>query len=270
MMATETKADISAAIVSAAAAPVAGSEYVFAVLVRVIWNCFLESRGLRPAGDATEPTREKIVREIDSRGLFRIDARRTTPRGARDYVIIYVLSDKGKYTHKSDQLASLLLGVKSEPGARDGKLDEVILVAPPEFFYKKNLVGVVEGYQKAEAPETPADLEGKAAFYSMYPYHLFVTDLRKRKDIPRHTVMSPEDADRELKAMRLSGRDVPTIYETDPPAVWEGARAGQLLKIVRDSETAMTAVTYRLVIRPTVLPFSARQKAAPSEREERE
>jgi DNA-directed RNA polymerase subunit H (RpoH/RPB5) len=243
---------------------VTAGEYPAYAVTKILWSAFLPYRGLEPvfrearigATDAgarapsakpEEPTRDAIVNEMEHRGLLRIDAKRRSPRGERDHVIILVLAPTGKYAHFSPDLRALLGGLDSEPATR-GKLDEVMLVVEPEFFRKKNLVEVVKAFQEREA--SGADPDGTGPVYNAFPFHVFSNDVPKRKDVPRHRIMSDSEVKAYLDRERLNPKDLFAIYSSDPPIIWLGGRPGQFVEIHRDSETAGAALVVRYITRP--------------------
>jgi DNA-directed RNA polymerase subunit H (RpoH/RPB5) len=74
--------------------------------------------------------------------------------------------------------------------------------------------------------------------------------------------MAPEEGARMLREGRLARGDLPAIYANDPPLVWAGARAGQIVEITSDSLTAGEAVSHRRVVEPVYDPPSKGRKAA--------
>ena len=70
----------------------------------------------------------------------------------------------------------------------------------------------------------------------------------KHKLVPKHEIISKEEAEELLKKYRIKPWKLPLIKASDPAAKMIGAKPGDILKITRKSPTAGKAITYRYVI----------------------
>jgi DNA-directed RNA polymerase subunit H len=205
----------------------------------------LAPRGLGD-GPVRRFTEDEVISDMERFGYVRLDATREVPRGNRDWIVILVLSVTSRYSLHAPDLRKLLFeGLDLEKSTKEGRLDELIIVAEEPFFEKKNLTDIVKECRSRQAGGV--DEEGVEAFYSAVAYHNFSYVLPKNASVPPHRVMTPEEVDRMLASERIVRSDLPVIHTYDPPIIWNGGREGQVVEITRDSQTAGTAVYWRRI-----------------------
>ncbi|MDP8023351.1 MAG: DNA-directed RNA polymerase subunit H [Nitrososphaeria archaeon] len=73
-------------------------------------------------------------------------------------------------------------------------------------------------------------------------------DILKNKYVPQHIILSKEEVDELLKKYHAKLEQLPKIRSTDPVIRAIGAKPGDVIKIIRESETAGTTEYYRMVV----------------------
>ncbi|MCY0874067.1 MAG: DNA-directed RNA polymerase subunit H [Acidianus infernus] len=73
-------------------------------------------------------------------------------------------------------------------------------------------------------------------------------DPRLHSLVPKHEVLSIEEAYKVLKALGVSPEQLPWIKASDPVVKAIGAKPGDIIKITRKSQTVGETVIYRYVI----------------------
>jgi len=186
---------------------------------------------------------------MDQFGYVRIDALCDdgSARGARTWVVFLVLSGSKKPSNFKPDFCRLLDGINAERPTKEGRLNELIIIAEKSFFAKKNLTEVIRETRKKNQVDGP-DLEGRAPFYSAYPYCNFTVVIPDHECVYPHRVMAPCEVNNLLQKEHLKLQDLPAICNNDPPVIWAGGRSGQVVEIKRDSQTAGMAIYYRRII----------------------
>jgi DNA-directed RNA polymerase I, II, and III subunit RPABC1 len=73
-------------------------------------------------------------------------------------------------------------------------------------------------------------------------------DVTEHELVPRHVVLEPAEKRELLRRYKLKEMQLPRIQAEDPVARFYGVEKGQVMKIIRPSETAGRYVTYRVVM----------------------
>lgn len=73
-------------------------------------------------------------------------------------------------------------------------------------------------------------------------------DIMKHKLVPLHEIATEEEIKELLEKFKITPDRLPKILNTDPVPISIGAQPGQIIKVIRKSQTAKEAVAYRLVV----------------------
>ena len=66
--------------------------------------------------------------------------------------------------------------------------------------------------------------------------------------VPKHVLLSKEEAEEVLKKLGITREHLPKIKASDPIAQLLGAKPGDIVKIIRDSPSAGKSIAYRVVV----------------------
>ena len=113
---------------------------------------------------------------------------------------------------------------------------------------QRNTMNAILVYQKNMTPsanKVVAEMAGKYKLELFQESELLV-NITQHVLVPKHVVLSAEEKKALLARYRLTDALLPRIQPTDPVARYFGLSRGQVVKIIRPSETAGKYVTYRL------------------------
>ncbi len=66
--------------------------------------------------------------------------------------------------------------------------------------------------------------------------------------VPKHILLTPEEVDRLLAQFNITRKQMPRISSKDPTIQSLNVKKGDVIKIVRDSVTALESMYYRVVV----------------------
>lgn len=62
--------------------------------------------------------------------------------------------------------------------------------------------------------------------------------------VPQHVLLSKEETEELLEKYKIRLNNLPQMFEKDPVSIAIGAKEGDVVKIVRPSETTVTSIDY--------------------------
>jgi len=109
------------------------------------------------------------------------------------------------------------------------------------------------GIMVTHVPLSPAARKSLASVESLAKIECFLEDdllvnITHHELVPKHVVLSRDEKAALLKRYRLKETQLPRILQKDPVARYLGLRRGQVVKIIRTSETAGRYASYRLCV----------------------
>ncbi|MBD3195998.1 MAG: DNA-directed RNA polymerase subunit H [Candidatus Lokiarchaeota archaeon] len=69
-------------------------------------------------------------------------------------------------------------------------------------------------------------------------------DVLLHKYVPKHVLLTKAEAEELLETYKIRYTDLPQMFEKDPVAIAIGAKEGDVVKIIRDSETTVSQINY--------------------------
>ena len=188
---------------------------------------FFKSRGVSAKPEAFGVPRNKFIAELDLLGYFKL--------GSDDNkILLIILAPGSKYTEHGPDLRSLI----SMFSTTSTKIaEEIIIMAPEQTLAKKNVNSIVLEFREL----------GNGTQYNMYPFYVLSLDIPRTKSVPKHSIVPPKEVKAILKYLRVAPRNLPALKSSDPPVVWIGGRAGQVVKTETPSSTSGVQIDYWLV-----------------------
>ena len=104
---------------------------------------------------------------------------------------------------------------------------------------------IISGKLSQQAKQKVQDIN-KELQVEIFTVNELVVNITEHELVPKHILLSKEDKDLLLKRYKIKENQLPKILVTDPVARYLGLKRGDVVKIIRESETAGRYITYRI------------------------
>jgi DNA-directed RNA polymerase subunit H len=169
---------------------------------------------------------DDIISDIGTNDYIRLDSITNTTKEKNVYLI---LAADGKYSLHGPDLRKLCQPMQIE------KITRIVLIVSQEFTEKKNVMSIVN------------EMKSDFPIVKVYKTHNFPYDIRKSAVIPKHEIMTVEEATAMLNQYNMPWTSLPPISVNETAMIWCDAKVDDIIKITRTSETAGLSLYYRRV-----------------------
>jgi len=130
----------------------------------------------------------------------------------------------------------------------DERPDVKTLTLMFELMHEKGVSNAIIVVEKELSPFARKSLAGISEFkVEVFREDELLIDITEHELVPKHEVLSRGEKAQLLERYTLKDSQLPRMYVTDPITRYFGLRRGDVVKIIRSSETAGRYVTYRIV-----------------------
>lgn len=117
---------------------------------------------------------------------------------------------------------------------------------------KKTPVNIIIARNKVTSPlekykNELNSINSKQVFIELWLLDQLQYNITESEYVPRHIIMSKDESAKVLEEMQINETDLPRAKHSDPVIRYLGGRSGQVVKIIRKSETTGESFYYRLI-----------------------
>jgi DNA-directed RNA polymerase subunit H (RpoH/RPB5) len=145
--------------------------------------------------------------------------------------VIYIIDTNSDKIRRMPEMKKLLNSTRPQEGRT---LREVIVFASSEHISKSNVRDTISGVQHQTG-----------ALFRGLNMTILSVNIPQQNIVPEHSVVAEPTA--LLKEIRRSAGDLRRISVNDPPVVWCGGKVGDIIRVKRQSENSLYALSYSVV-----------------------
>jgi DNA-directed RNA polymerase subunit H len=194
-------------------------------------RCMFKNRGALPADN--ELSESELIQKMNHQEYIMTSAVRdaSDPRG--EATIIAVIIDESSRIAKATAHLQKILAVAMKQKKPNIPLEILLITHEPmqDRLMKKD------------------DIVPEGVTISNHPYTIFLLDITKHVSSPKHELVDEKEISAFCARYHTSKEYFSKIPLSDPQSIWLGLRPGMVVRIIRVSETAGEAPTYRICIR---------------------
>jgi DNA-directed RNA polymerases I, II, and III subunit RPABC1 len=112
----------------------------------------------------------------------------------------------------------------------------------------RHAIMVVASAMTPFAKQCLQEVQAKNYFIELFQETELLVNITKHMLVPKHNILTPSEKRVLLERYKVKDTQLPRIQFHDPVARYYGMQRGQVVRIVRASETAGRYVTYRLCV----------------------
>lgn len=148
--------------------------------------------------------------------------------------MMILIAPSSKYATKSGDFKKLLKGL---PKIKESEKLDVVFVS--EYALTIHIRKQILAFRT----------ENPRIHIENHDYELFLIEIPKHSSVPKHVIPSAEEVEEFCNMHYTNPANFPKILQSDAVAVWIGLRPGMVVKVYRISETAGSAVVYRVCVK---------------------
>ena len=149
--------------------------------------------------------------------------------------------------HKTNEINCLVHFTKSEKKISNDDVKKLGIQMNNQGI--KHCIIISNEELSLQAQKMIVELDTQKAFhFEHFLISELIVNITHHELVPKHVLISDEEKESVLKKFKIKESQLPKILTTDPVARYLGLKKGQLVKIIRNSETAGLHIAYRAVI----------------------